>query len=156
LRVVIAPDQPNPLQATSTATPAASGLDLRGLHVLIVDDEDDARELIRRTLESANCTVTTAASAAEALERQAATRFDLLISDIGMPRQDGYALIAAWRRQEAALRIPKTPAIALTAYAQSDDRRKALLAGFNAHLSKPTNVDELATIAASLTDRIGA
>jgi PAS domain S-box-containing protein len=121
---------------------------LAGLRALVVDDEPDTRDLVRRLLEARAATVTTAASAAEALDHLRQQPFDVLLSDIGMPGEDGYALI---RRVRA---LPddgggNVPAIALTAYARAEDRVKALLAGFQHHVPKPVDPAELlATVAA--------
>lgn len=126
---------------------------LRGLKVLVVDDEPDARELLRRVFLECNAIVETAGSSIEALERMAELRPDILISDIGMPGEDGYALIGRVRslpREEGG----ETPAIALTAFARSEDRRRAMLAGYQMHVTKPVEPSELITIVASLTGRI--
>lgn len=132
----------------------APQFDLSGISILVVDDEDDARQLISRVLSNAGCTVECADCAEAALERGANGRFSLVISDIGMAGQDGYTLIRNWRQHELKKQIAKVPAIALTAYARADDRRRALLAGFNAHLTKPVDATELLTVVASMTDRI--
>jgi CheY-like chemotaxis protein len=131
-----------------------SRFDLRGLRVLVVDDESDARELVKRVLTTHGCEVTCAETADLALALFAADAFDLLVSDIGMPQLDGYAFIRHWRKREHDGGLKKLPAIALTAYARADDRRKALMSGFNAHLAKPVDAAEMITIVASLTDRI--
>jgi hypothetical protein len=123
-----------------------------GLKVLVVDDEPDARALIKRLLEKLGAQVISAGSAAEALQLLRQERPHVLVSDIGMPGEDGYALI----RQVRALRPEEgggTPAIALTAYARAEDRVKAMLTGFQMHLSKPVEPAELVTIVASLTGR---
>ncbi|HEX6903215.1 MAG TPA: ATP-binding protein [Thermoanaerobaculia bacterium] len=130
-------------------------LDLRGIRVLVVDDEPDARETLRQILEHCNAEVLTVASAGEALEALQRWRPDILISDIGMPGEDGYELI---RRVRA---LPpesggRTPAAALTAFARSEDRRRALLAGFQMHVAKPVEVKELAAVVANLVRGTGA
>ena len=136
-------------------TPAllpASGLSLAGVKVLVVDDEPDARALVRRLLEGRQATVRTAGSAAEALAQIAAERPDVLVSDIGMPREDGYSLI----RRVRALAVEAggaVPAVALTAYARAEDRMKAVLAGFQMHVAKPVEPAELLTMVASLAGR---
>ncbi|WP_428307230.1 ATP-binding protein [Lacipirellula sp.] len=127
---------------------------LAGLSVLILDDEADSRALVGRVLESCGARVTSVESPEQALELQATATFDLIVSDIGMPGMDGFAFIRQWRGQEATLQQKKTPAIALTAYARADDRRRALVSGFTSHLPKPVEAGELITLAASLTDRI--
>lgn len=132
-------------------------LDLHGLRVLIVDDEEDARGLLSLLFEQHGATVTTAASAGEALSILAAaneqSKAELLISDIGMPEQDGYALIREIRSREAR-RGGYLPAIAVTAWTQVDDRLRALSAGFQTHVPKPVEFAELLLVAGSLTGRI--
>jgi PAS domain S-box-containing protein len=116
--------------------------DLGGMHVLVVDDEADARELIKRILSDCNANVTTAANAAEALAAVERERPALLVSDIGMPEVDGFELL----NQVRALgpeRGGKVPAIALTAFARSEDRLRALQCGFRDHVSKPVEPAEL-------------
>jgi chemotaxis family two-component system sensor kinase Cph1 len=127
---------------------------LEGLRVLVVDDELDAREMLTRLLTAKGCLVTTADRAAAALEQQASEAFDILVSDIGMPGTDGYEFIKLWRQKETSNRLRRVPAIALTAYARSEDRRKALLSGFNSHVSKPVEVEELLAVLASLSNRV--
>ncbi len=122
---------------------------LRGLRVLVVDDEPDARQLVATVLEGCGSIVTLAASAREAIESIQRAIPDLIVSDIGMPEEDGYALI----RQVRALPVEKggsIPAAALTAYARADDRRRALVAGFMMHIPKPVEPAELITVVASL------
>jgi PAS domain S-box-containing protein len=127
---------------------------LAGLRVLVVDDEADTRVLLRAMLERCGSEVMTAASAAEALELFEQSRPDVLVSDIGMPEADGYALISRVRRLEAG-RGGRVPAIALTAYARAEDRVRALRAGFQVHVPKPIEPVELVTVVASLTGRTG-
>jgi len=120
---------------------------LDGIRVLVVDDEVDARELFGSILDSAGAGVVTAASAAAALRILAEEPVDVLISDIEMPGEDGYALLA----QATTLRHgDPLIAIAVTAYARTTDRRRALEAGFNWHLAKPVEPAELVSIVASL------
>jgi PAS domain S-box-containing protein len=130
---------------------AVTEADLAGLKVLVVDDEPDARSLIQRLLENRNASVITAASAAEAIERISGEVPDVLVSDIGMPGEDGYSLIRKVRALpgEGA----RVPAIALTAYARLEDRVKAVSAGFQLHLSKPVEPVELAAMIQSLVRR---
>jgi CheY-like chemotaxis protein/two-component sensor histidine kinase len=127
---------------------------LRGVKVLVVDDEPDARALVKRLLEDCQASVQTASSAAEAIERMRTDRFDVLVSDIGMPGEDGYTLIRKVRAlgQEGAGALP---ALALTAYARSEDRLNAIRAGFNMHVVKPVEPVELVTMVASLAGAIG-
>jgi PAS domain S-box-containing protein len=116
--------------------------DLSGMQVLVVDDEDDARELIKRILADCNADVLTAATAAEALNLLQHARPDLLVSDLGMPEVDGYGLLERVRALGPS-RGGDLPAIALTAFARSEDRIKALSSGFLAHISKPVEPNEL-------------
>jgi len=120
----------------------AAAHDLSGLQVLVVDDEDDARELIKRILADCNADVLTAATAAEALQLLQHARPDLMVSDLGMPEVDGYGLLDRIRALGPA-RGGDLPAIALTAFARSEDRIKALSSGFLAHISKPVEPNEL-------------
>jgi CheY-like chemotaxis protein len=116
---------------------------LAGVRALIVDDEPDARELTQYVLESGGATATMAASAGEALHRLANEPFDVLIADIGMPDQDGAALIRALRSLPGGSLNRDTPALALTAYTSIKERDEALAAGFNSHLGKPVDPEQL-------------
>ncbi|MEW6497281.1 MAG: ATP-binding protein, partial [Cyanobacteriota bacterium] len=124
---------------------------LKGLHILLVDDEVDARELIATLLMQYDVQVTAVASAEEALKTLERLKPDLIISDIGMPYEDGYALIRKVRALDAAQ--GRIPAIALTAYAREEDRTQALSAGFQMHIAKPVNLVQLTTGVAQLTGR---
>ncbi len=155
LTVVHPESEPVSTRRHPTAEPVAMALDswpqIAGVRVLIVDDEPDARALLRRLFEERDAVVITASSTAEALAALQAERPDVLVSDIGMPGEDGYALI---RRVRA---LPpenggRTPAIALTAYARAEDRVRAVAAGFQHHLSKPVEPVELIVVAASLVE----
>jgi signal transduction histidine kinase/ActR/RegA family two-component response regulator len=130
-------------------TDAPVGRNLSGLHLLVVDDEADAREVMRFMLERGGARVRTAESAAHALDAIREERPDLLISDIGMPVEDGYVLVRRLRAMEEGLG-QRLPAIALTAYASEEDTRRAIGAGFDAHLSKPVDPARLIDIAAEL------
>jgi PAS domain S-box-containing protein len=139
----------------ATETAASSHLseaqtNLAGLKVLVVDDEPDARELIRRVLKNCDAEVVTASSGEEALKLIDGT--DVLISDIGMPEMDGYELLKRVRGMTAS-RSSKIPAIALTAFARSEDRTRALMAGYQVHISKPVSTPELIASVASVTGR---
>jgi PAS domain S-box-containing protein len=125
---------------------------LDGLKVLVVDDEADARELLSIILEQCGAEVKTYGSAAEALEALKQFEPDVLISDIGMPQEDGYVLIEKVRSLEPE-RGGRIPAVALTAYARAEDRLRALSAGYNMHVPKPVEPAELAVVIASLTGR---
>ncbi|NQE34544.1 hybrid sensor histidine kinase/response regulator [Microcoleus asticus] len=129
---------------------------LEGLQILVVDDEADALELLSTILQKYGADVIAVASVKEALTViETATRSpDVLVSDIGMPDEDGYSLIRKLRQLEAQ-RGGRLPAIALTAYARNDDRRQALLAGFQMHLTKPVDAADLVAVVASLTGLTG-
>jgi PAS domain S-box-containing protein len=131
---------------------AAISSELVGLNILVVDDELDTRELIKTILEQSGASVMVATSAAEALEQLQKSWPDLLISDIAMPEADGYELISKVRIME---RGDKLPAVALTAHARVEDRIRVLSAGFQMHVPKPIEPDELVTIIAGLTKVIG-
>ncbi len=125
---------------------------LDGLKILAVDDEADTRELLRTVLEQSGAEVMIAASAVEALELLKQARPDVLISDVGMPEEDGYELI----RKVRQLRVEdggKTPAIALTAYARAEERLRALRSGYQMHMPKPVELAELVAVVASLIER---
>jgi CheY-like chemotaxis protein/anti-sigma regulatory factor (Ser/Thr protein kinase) len=142
---------------TAAAMRDESGLgdhdDVSGVHVLVVDDDSDARELVRRLLTECGANVVTADGVEAALARVKDTPIDVLVSDIGMPGQDGYDLIQAVRTlpDEAAAAVP---ALALTAYARPEDRVKAIRAGFQMHIAKPIEPRELIAMVASLARRI--
>jgi signal transduction histidine kinase/CheY-like chemotaxis protein len=135
--------------------PAPLPAGLRGVTVLVVDDEPDARELIQVLLESCGIIVQVAASAEAAWQELERFLPDVLISDIGMPLEDGYALIAKIRASTSE-ELRRIPAIALTAYAMADDRNRALLAGFNLHATKPADPGALITMVADLAGRRAA
>jgi CheY-like chemotaxis protein/two-component sensor histidine kinase len=127
---------------------------LSGIKVLVVDDEPDARELLRRVLDQCEADVITAKSGKEALELVRTEKPHVIVSDIGMPGMDGYEFI-----QEVRKLLPadegKIPAIALTAFARSEDRTKAMLAGYQIHVSKPIEPQELVATVGSLARRMG-
>ncbi|MDZ4077400.1 MULTISPECIES: PAS domain S-box protein [Hydrocarboniphaga] len=122
-------------------------VDLTGISVLLLDDEPDARELVARLLRDCGAEVRVAADAYQAIALLRETKPSVLISDIGMPEIDGYEFL--WRvRALTEVEGSKVPAVALTAFARSEDRTKALRAGFIAHVAKPVEPSELvATIA---------
>jgi signal transduction histidine kinase/CheY-like chemotaxis protein len=131
-------------------------LELDGLRVLAVDNDSDARDLIKTILTQYGAVVETAGSTSQALtffERPDEWQPELLISDIEMPEADGYQLIRKLREMESC-RGRRAPAIALTAYARTEDRLRSLSAGFDMHVTKPVEPVELLTIVASLTGRL--
>jgi signal transduction histidine kinase/ActR/RegA family two-component response regulator len=129
-------------------------LSLRGVRVLVVDDEKDARALVERLLGEHGADVVPAATVDEALAILQSERPDILLSDIGMPEKDGYDLISAVRSLPND-HLANVPAAALTAFARSQDRTRALMAGFQAHVTKPVEPTELVAVVASLTGRTG-
>jgi PAS domain S-box-containing protein len=129
-------------------------MDLSGVKVLVVDDEVDARDLMRRVLGDCDAQVLTAASADEALTIVERERPHVLVSDIGMPHVDGFELLKRVRALGEA-KGGKVPAIALTAFARSEDRTRALRAGFLVHVSKPVEPSELVATVASVSGRSG-
>ncbi len=139
--------EPEPRKPAPTSEARAT---LRGARVLIVDDDEDACELLDRALRDFGAQVSTASSAYSALEALQRNRPHVLVSDIGMPLEDGYALIKKVRALPAH-QGGTVPAIALTAYTRPQDRALALAAGFTTHLTKPVNVEELAAAIASLS-----
>jgi CheY-like chemotaxis protein len=122
---------------------------LRDLRVLVVDDEPDARDLLNEMLTNYGAEVKTCASAAEALRILDEWRPDALVSDIGMPGEDGYELLRKIRAREPE-RGGRIPAVALTAYARAEDTRRALAAGYQMHIPKPVELGRLAAAVASL------
>ncbi|HVY05330.1 MAG TPA: response regulator [Burkholderiales bacterium] len=123
--------------------------DLSGTKLLVVDDDEDARDILATVLRQAGANVTTASGAAEALAQLDREVPTVLLSDIGMPGQDGYSFIRAVRGRPAD-KGGTVPAIALTAYARSDDRFRALASGFQMHLAKPVEVSELLSVVDNL------
>ncbi|HYJ11364.1 MAG TPA: ATP-binding protein, partial [Polyangiaceae bacterium] len=124
---------------------------IRGLHVLVVDDDEDARLLIASILEDCGCRVTTAGSVAEALARMAAAEPpSVLLSDIGMPGEDGYDLIRKIRTLPRG-RGGDIPAAAISAFARAEDRRRMLNAGYSIHLPKPVEPAELVAVVSTLS-----
>lgn len=126
--------------------------DLTGLRVLVVDDEADARILMSRVLKDCGAEVKAAGSVPEAIGLLDGFRPEILVSDVGMPEHDGYDLI---RQVRGRLSARQLPAVALTAFARSEDRMRALRAGFQVHVAKPVDPEELVAVVASLTARTG-
>jgi PAS domain S-box-containing protein len=124
---------------------------LDNVHVFAVDDEPDARDLLRTVLQDQGATVATFASAEEVLAALKTTKPTVLVCDVGMPKTDGYQLIRKLRAEES--RSGRTPALALTAFARAEDRKRCLIAGYQAHLAKPFDVGELVLVIADLVGR---
>jgi len=125
---------------------------LADVHVLVVDDEPDARELVKRLLEMAGASVSMVASVSEAMECILARRPNVLVCDLAMPGEDGYSLIR-WLRVLEGSQESGLPALALSAYARSEDRTKAIRSGFQNHLAKPVEPAELLAVVSSLAGR---
>jgi hypothetical protein len=124
---------------------------LEGLEIFIVDDEPDARELLRTVLEDQGARTTSFGSVEDALAALNTTRPTVLVCDIGMPKMDGYQLIRSLRAAESP--SERVPALAITAFARAEDRKRCLVAGNQAHLAKPFDVGELILLVASLAGR---
>jgi PAS domain S-box-containing protein len=139
----------------SIAEPTAGALpDLKGVRVLVVDDEHDTRVVLTTILSRAGSQVITAASADEALSVVDSSPPDVIVSDIGMPGEDGYSFMRRLRARQAQ-EGGAIPAAALTAYARAEDRLRCLAAGFHTHVAKPVTPIELVTAVASLAGRSG-
>jgi CheY-like chemotaxis protein/anti-sigma regulatory factor (Ser/Thr protein kinase) len=149
---VVSPDELRDKEVGARQAPQYP-LSLEGVRVLFVDDDADARELITAMLAQGGVEVRTADSAREALATCDEWLPDILISDIGMPGEDGYMMMEKLRERESA-RGGHIPAIALTAYGRREDRGRALSAGYDSHVPKPVEPAELLTEVASLTNRI--
>ena len=123
---------------------------LSGLRVLLVEDDPDSRELLEVVLRRAGMIVDSASSVAEAFEALMVNRPDVIVSDIGMPFENGYSFLRNLRQvlQEEGITIP---AVAVTGFARPEDRERAFAAGFSAHLAKPIDPDLVLRVLADLT-----
>ena len=128
---------------------------LKGAKLLVVDDEPDARGLLDRFFTDCGAEVTTASSAAEALELLKAALYDIIVSDIVMPHEDGYELMRKVRALPTE-QTRETPAVALTAFAGAEDRQRALAAGYQVHVPKPVEPAELVAVGAGLAGSLAA
>jgi len=154
VRLPLAPVREDELGGAATGHPPGyEDVDLAGVQVLVVDDEADAREILRRMLARCHADVITAPGAAEGLRLVRLRKPDVLVSDIGMPEMDGHAFIREVRRLPAE-EGGRTPAVALTAFARSEDRTRAILAGYQIHVAKPIEPQELVATVASLAGRM--
>jgi PAS domain S-box-containing protein len=142
---VVGPD--GDAASTSTGLPR-----IDGLRVLVVDDEEDALALVSQVLSAHGAKVYAVGSAREALEQVGNLRPDVIVSDIGLPEEDGYSLIKKIRSLPTE-RGGRTPAVALTAYAREEDAHRAFAAGYQIHVAKPVEPTELATVVANLGGR---
>jgi len=129
---------------------------LAGVRALVVDDEEDARELVKTVLAQYGADVIAACSAAEAFALMTTARHDkrpdIIVADLGMPEEDGYELLRRVHKWEREHKV-HTPAVALTAYGRSEDRIRALMSGFQMHVAKPVEPSELAIVVASVLNR---
>jgi PAS domain S-box-containing protein len=141
-----------PAENLKHARALADAIQLTGLRILVVDDEAEMRDLLETLLTQHGAQVTVCSTAAQALEITERQKPSLVISDIGMPDEDGYSLIGKIRTREKQGR--NIPAIALTGYARVEDRMRALESGFQMYVSKPVEVLEILTVIASLTGRL--
>jgi PAS domain S-box-containing protein len=152
--VMLGKGEENRPRVHPTATESSEAMPvprLDGVRALVVDDEADALELVRHVLESQGVAVSTVRSAEEALTYLESHRPDVVISDIGMPGTDGYQFMRRLRASEPKGR--RVPTLALTAFARPDDRKNAILAGYQAHLAKPFDLAEFAIVVAGLVGR---
>jgi PAS domain S-box-containing protein len=146
----VQPQQPAPIAASdATSDKQAAEATIRGLRVLVVDDDPDARELLQEVLAGQGVFVETADSAHAGFAALQRFRPDVLVSDIGMPGEDGYSFMQRIRRLEPD-HGGSTPAIALTAYTRPEDRTQALAAGYTTHIGKPVNHEDLRAAIANL------
>ena len=130
-------------------TPEARSSALSGVRILVVEDDNDTRELLRVLLETQGGQVRAASSVLEALDEYDQSRPDVLVADIGMPDYNGYTLIGRVRARDRE-RGSIVPAIALTAYATAVDRDTVLSAGFQVHMPKPFDPGQLVSVIANL------
>jgi CheY-like chemotaxis protein len=140
------------LSATALPVCNSESQCLSNIRVLVVDDEADNREMMTTVLQQYGAEVMAVASVKEALKAVIQQPPDILVSDIGMPEEDGYTLIRQLRQQEAANQKP-LPAVALTAYARESEQQLALAAGFQMHIAKPMEPNNLVEAIAKLVNR---
>lgn len=138
---------------TPRLAPNAGSQKLDGVRVLLVEDELDTREFVQRVLEESSAEVVSTGSASEALAVIEGARPDVLVSDIGMPGMDGYTLLRTIRMRHAARQDPPIPALALTAFARTEDRQRAFDAGYAEHVAKPVDPVTLVNAVARLSHK---
>ena len=141
----------HPRSAVASSPTEVRGISLRGVKVLVVDDEADARAMVQRVLRTAGADVMMAASAAEALQVIETCPLDVLVSDVGLPGEDGYELIRKVRMLGGG--AGRLRAVALTAFARLEDRTKAMLSGYQMHLAKPVDARELIVTVGTLAGK---
>jgi CheY-like chemotaxis protein len=139
-----------PVNASAPGTSPAPVSSLEGLSVLVVDDDQENRDVVAAHLESHHAHVLTAASAAQAFDLLQREHVDVLVTDVAMPGEDGYSLIRRIRASRAA-ETATIPAAALTAFAREEDRQRALQSGFQLHLAKPVDAGSLVAAVATLS-----
>lgn len=145
-------DSPQIAAGETLTLPQFSAVPLANVRALVVDDDPDTCDFLTFMLQENGAFVTAAASATAALQVLAQSRFDILLSDIGMPEMDGHMLVREMRRR-TSLPNYQIPAIALTAYAGESDRQQAIAAGFQCHIAKPVNADEVITLIIQLVQQ---
>jgi CheY-like chemotaxis protein len=155
VRAISHPPSEPPQQPAGAAAPVQRGVRLPGVRVLVVDDEPDARALVSELLTERGALLERAGSANEAFEAFRRFRPEVVVSDIGMPEEDGFSLIRRLRALPEA-EGSRVPALALTAFARDVDSKKALESGYSAHLGKPVDPDALVSTIAGLLQRAGA
>jgi CheY-like chemotaxis protein len=138
---------------TPPSTKAPASRRLSGIHVLVVDDQEDARDLVATVLEGAGARVSQASSAIAAMAILSSAAIAVIVSDVGMPGEDGYSFLKRVRSSADSPRTRGLPALALTAYARGEDRDKALAAGFQEHVAKPIDPTKLVEVVAGLVRR---
>jgi CheY-like chemotaxis protein len=152
IRLPLEGDRQFAIASESAVAPLAGAGRARALHgrmILVVEDHDDARELVASVLEAAGATVIGARSTEEALNQLARTTPDALLADLGLPDEDGYSLL---QRVHALRPSPPLPAIALTAYAHPTDRDRAMAAGYLRYVIKPVDPEELVNVLVAVLD----
>ncbi|WP_437809511.1 ATP-binding protein [Sorangium sp. So ce1078] len=148
------PSREHPTSAAAASPPGRGEIALSGIKVLVVEDEPDARDLMKQVLDRSKAHVIAASSAMEGLRLLKSERPDVVISDIGMPEKDGYQFMHEVRSLPPS-EGGRIPAIALTAFARSEDRTRAMLAGYQVHLAKPIEPRELVATVRSLAGHLG-
>jgi CheY-like chemotaxis protein len=143
----------HPRAAVASVDVAGTKISLSGIKVMVVDDELDAREMVKRLLTRCGADVVTAASVNDALSKIEEAKPGVLISDVGMPGQDGYELIRQVRMLGGS--VGNVKAIALTAFGRLEDRTRSMLAGYQMHLAKPIEPSELIITVATLSGVVG-
>lgn len=153
MAVTFIPKMSDRKKTTQPLIPLTTTATLEGIRILLVDDDERVRISLQRVLEGRRATVSVAGSASEAVKSFCAEKPDIIVSDIGMPEENGHTLMRRLRSLEAP-GDRRIPAVALTGHRQTEDRREAMQAGFQIHVSKPVDPEELVTIVATFAGRI--